>query len=380
MLGNVRGGAEVRAAPLLALLTIAGLGLLPGCRKPALPLARRFVRIDALLPLHPAWAQVVSLQRAEAAFAAAPREAATLQWAGSTMPQPFTPPVIVPQSLARERQNRIAEETSAYLSQVADFVRRRNQARIEREERAGRKQVDAQIAQEAATREEALRAANQIHARDLSRQLRALGFRDAALRSQIRVFTDQPLRDATLQHQTVRAQMDALTLQRDALLAYDPTEQVANEMEPKRQQLYADLHARLQKQLAALNQAGEDRLARARARLEKDMAPVSAASAPPAALKTPLRPLTLASLPETSSALHGAKMQVNAALARRLADWEAQRQRLIAVIRTDTAKAVEQVARRRHWALAPEGTPGATDATGEAAKALRIQWQQGAAQ
>ncbi len=73
-------------------------------------------------------------------------------------------------------------------------------------------------------------------------------------------------------------------------------------------------------------------------------------------------------------------MQVNAALARRRADWEAQRQRLIAVIRTDTAKAVEQVARRRQWTLAPEGTPGATDATGEAAKALRIQWQQGAAQ
>ena len=46
-------------------------------------------------------------------------------------------------------------------------------------------------------------------------------------------------------------------------------------------------------------------------------------------------------------------------------DWQALRKNLIAGIRTDTVKAVTQIARKEGWVVAPEGDPAAADVDAE---------------
>lgn len=378
MLERPHGGVWARGALRLAFLFIAWI-LAAGCRQaPALLPARHYVRLSALLPLHPDWAQIVSLQREEAALATAPTQAARLQWTASPLPGPFSPPKTLPLNLIRERQARLREDTDRYIAQLGTYLHDRNEAQITREERAGQKQVGAQIAQESAAREEQLRAENAIKAAVIARRIGRLGFRDVALQAQIRVLTDRPLVDARQQEQQVHAEIDRLAAQREALLTADVSAQVAREMQPRREQLLADLRARMQKQLNALNTSTTQRMQRVKARLEALAGSVPAESgiAPPTG-KAPPAPLTVSTWPQTTTAVQTAQAQVGAALAQRRASWQAQQARLMAVITKDTQEAIMQIARRQGWTLVSQGSPRATDATDAVAQALRTQWQQG---
>ncbi|HZT43409.1 MAG TPA: hypothetical protein VFA07_14670 [Chthonomonadaceae bacterium] len=378
MPARLHGGAWARRALRLAFLFIAWI-LVAGCRQaPTLLPARHYVRLNALLPLHPDWAQIVSLQREEAAFATAPAQAARLQWAAGPLPGPFTPPKTLPLNLIRERQARLREDTDRYIAQLGTYLHGRNEAQIAREERAGQKQVEAQVAQEAAAREEQLHAENALKAAAIERRIGRLGFRDVALRAQMRVLTDRPLVDARQQEQQVHNQIDSLTAQREALLTADVHSQVAREMQPRREQLRADLRARMQKQLDVLNTGMTERMQRVKARLEALARSVPSESniAPPTG-KAPLAPLTVTTWSSTAGAVQTAQAQVGTALAQKRADWQAQQARLMAVITKDTQEAVAQIARRQGWTLVPQGSPRATDATDSVAQALRAQWRQG---
>ena len=378
MSARFHGGEWARGALRLAFVFIAWI-LAAGCRQaPTLLSARHYVRLSALLPLHPNWAQIVSLQRKEAAFATASAQAARLQWAASPLPGPFSPPKTLPLNLIRERQARLREDTDHYIAQLGTYLHDRNAAQITREERAGQKQVEAQITQEAAAREEQLRAGNAIKAAVIARRIGRLGFRDVALRAQMRVLTDRPLVDARLQERQVHTEIDSLTAQREALLTADVSAQVAREIQPRREQLLTDLRARMQKQLDALNTSMTQRMQRVKARLEALAGSVPAESgiAPPTG-KAPPAPLTVSTWPQTVRAVRTAQAQVGAALTQRRADWQTQRARLMAVITKDTQEAVMQIARRQGWTLVPQGSLRATDATDAVAQALRTQWQQG---
>jgi len=352
--------------------------LAAGCRQaPALLTARHYVRLNALLPLHPDWAQIVSLQREEAAFAQAPAQAARLQWAASPLPAPFVPPKTVPINLIRERQARLREDTDRYIAQLGSYLHGRNEAQIAREEQAGQKQVSTQVAQEAAAREERLRAENALRAAALARRIGRLGFRDVALQAQMRVLTDRPLVDARQQERQVHAEMDRLSAQREALLSTDLRGQVAREMQPRQAQLLADLGARMKQQLDALNAAMAQRMQRVQARLEALAKTVPAESnTAPLAGAAPA-PLTLPAGAPTAGAAQRAQAQVAQALARQRARWQAQQAQMLAVITRDTQEAVQQIARRQGWTLVPQGSPRATDATDSVARALRAQWLQG---
>src|SRR5690242_14913393 len=118
--GN-QGGATARAALLLALFGM-GLAVGAGCRRETPPAALRSVRLEALLPQHPAWAQVKSLERTIAQFASAPAQAAGLQYATSPLPPPFTPPVALPANLGAERDRRIQEDARRYIRQLEDSL------------------------------------------------------------------------------------------------------------------------------------------------------------------------------------------------------------------------------------------------------------------
>ena len=79
--------------------------------------------------------------------------------------------------------------------------------------------------------------------------------------------------------------------------------------------------------------------------------------------------------PDLRAAQQTAQAQITAALARQKTAGSRQREQILALIRADTEQALQQIAARENWKLVPAGTPGATDATNDAAKALREQWQ-----
>ena len=79
--------------------------------------------------------------------------------------------------------------------------------------------------------------------------------------------------------------------------------------------------------------------------------------------------------PDLQAAQQTAQAQITTALAQQKTAGGRQREQILAVIRADTEQAVQQIAARENWKLVPPGTPGATDATSDAAKSLREQWK-----
>src|SRR4051812_28711072 len=111
-----RGGEVAKDAPLLALLsTTLLICVCAGCNRPALTLkGRQSVRIDALLPLHPAWAQVESLDRIRAQFAGQPPPNGVVAPDLPALPAAFPTPKDVPNSAPEQRLQRAEASSDQY--------------------------------------------------------------------------------------------------------------------------------------------------------------------------------------------------------------------------------------------------------------------------
>ncbi len=372
--GGRMSGRQNRLFVLALLSILAAVG--PGCRRAALVVtSRRYVRTDALLPLHPLWPQVAALDRAVLTLGAPRAGALEFAFPTQALPKPFTPPQVVPATLARSRQRRVEEDAQRYVAQLAEYLQARNEEALRREERAERKKTDAQFAQEVAAREEALRQEAARRAQEFDRRIRLLGFREIALRSQVKNYIDQPKADAQAQQQQVLAEISRLTAERDNL-ASDARPQAERELEARRRDLEAALKTRLAARQQELSRALNDRIAHEQARLANDSAPIpslESMSLPPGPRNaTPLL------LPAPSPAQPvNPQAQLDAFVAKQRPVWAAQRARLVDAIRVDIMNAVAQVARRDGWQLVAQGTPGAADATEIVQEPLRKQWRQG---
>ena len=359
----------LRFALCLALICLVGLGA--GCRRPAiLPAAPRVVRIESLLPLHPAWAQTQALNRIAAGLAPAnPALAANV----APLPPPFPFMQTTPQNLANERKKRIRDDADQYLTQLAAFLIADNAQRLARETRARQRQADAQYRRELETKVTELTAAAAKKRADLNRQINRLGYTAVAYESQGRIFIGQSQRDAKDNLKRVNQQIDELTAQRDAIPADFRSAAVA-QLQARRAALnrgVRDFETARATELAAELQ---DQLASRGQQLDNASSAITTfgetlpATPKPAAIPVPPPP-------DFRAVNQAAQAQITAALARQKSATDAQRERLTAVIRADTEQAVAQIAARENWKLVPAGTLGARDATDDAAKALREQWK-----
>src|SRR5690349_13015517 len=105
MLLRARGRAAVSETRLCAFFLILCV-VMTGCRsnqEPS-PRPRRFVRLDSLLTLHPAWNQVSALDQEAAQFSSVTLQAAALHYTPAPMPPPFVPPDTLPANLAKDRE------------------------------------------------------------------------------------------------------------------------------------------------------------------------------------------------------------------------------------------------------------------------------------
>lgn len=387
MLPTRQGGAVAWHAYHLALLALLAC-LAAGCRNsaPSLPAGRQYVRLDALLPLHPAWAQVQALEVAQARFPSAQAQASTLQYPIKPLPEVFTPPVTVPPSLADERDKRVQEDALHYVQQTEQALVAKNADILKRFERREQRQTQVQYSRALAERELQLSAANEQEAAQLEVRVNTLGFRQVALRTQIDAYTNRlyqdprnPIvQDVVRQEALISEQMNALEDQRKAVLARDVRAAAVQQLAAQKKQWQAESAARLAARKAELADSVKQQVEQARARLKNDIKPIPPlASAPLPPAEPNATPLPLPIAPDAPGAIRRAQGQLGAALAQERQAWQAQKEALLASIRADTSQAVAQIARKQGWNLVPGASQG-KDVTDQAAGALRAQWRQSA--
>ncbi len=386
MLPKTRGGAVARQASLLALLII---GILPetGCRKPQTPViaSRRFVRLEALLPLHPAWTQVQALDAAQARLAAAQKQASGLKYPLTPLPEVFIPPITVPPSLAQERDKRVQEDARHYVEQTEQALQGKNADIVRQFERDEQRQQEARYTRALADRELELSGINEREAAGLEKQINALGFRQVALRSQIDAYTNRlnqdtrnpVVQDVVRQEALISEKMNALANQRTIVLARKEHAQAIKDLIPQKQIWLAESGARLQARKTELAKSVQQQVEQARARLGQDIKPIPplASTLPPSNPQATPLPLPLA--PDAPRTIGQAQGQMTAAMMQERGVWQTQRDALLAAIRADTAQAAVQISRKQGWALVP-AEQSKTDATEQVASALRAQWRQNA--
>src|SRR5579871_1560666 len=398
MLPKTWGGAGTQAASLLALLYTLWLSFSGiGCQPPAAPaLPRRTVRMQALLPLHPAWAQMVALDRdlAQIHNGVAPGDTAPFQVAPPAL---FALDTAPPPALAQQREALVEADMQAYLDQLGVALKSREEGALARivepPKPAGpsaetlRHQAEVEnIAQE-------LRDKAALQAAPLKSELVTLNFRAVVLQSQIdaattlfpNVLRNQPLFDAQLQMAEVNRQIDVKTTQIDGLEKADFLGEAEYYLRDEKgfvpvpeETPQQRLARRRAEQRALLDREREQALAKAKAELKAQPAPLPELTGGPAQPQNP-RAVSLSPFvaPDMPAAFAKAQAQVDAARAREHTLHEAEKARLLAQIRADTEKAILQIARQQGWVFVPEGQ-SREDWTEPVAQALRAQWTPGA--
>lgn len=369
----------VRVLALALLVPVGGAG----CSHPPLLAApHRYVRVDALLPLHPSWDQIRALDRELARLKTAPAQSGAFQYEPYPALPVFTPRISSPTNLAVERAQQVKEDAKRYVASVTNTVRNSNRSILAIERRREQRRIDAAVAARVADATQEMRNVNAVRMFAIAERLRSLAFRDIVVQSQIQDLEQahtrdlKPLRDAQAEHAAIVAEAARLRAENAALRAQD----VATTIARKRDAFYREERARSDERIAKreeeLNAELQDKVAAAMSK-QRDTAipaPVAPRLPPPDPRATPL-PLP----PEPQVTLVSASSRVQSALARQSALWVAQRKALIDEIRLDTMKSVQQAANRRGWKLENAPAPGVADGTTEMADDLRAQWTIGKA-
>ena len=337
---------------------------------------QHFVRIDTLIPLHPASSQIAFQDKTTAAIIASAETLTTPQPAArKPLPERFAVGVLVPPSMAREREQRIASDARRYLALLEDSLTRRNEEILEREQRVSNRQTALEIEAEQFQREQELRAQYERERTELKRQRLQMELRQVVLRSQERAFIGMMRSDATLQLNQAKNRIAALDVQLEQKDTRKIPVFVAATMSKFKQDRETELMRRLANRKKRLKEETANRVAREQLRLDTESESIPElqtsvlASAAPA--DKPLPPL------ETSSAAPFAATKPNLRIALSQAQTEQStlRTKWLAVLRADTEKAVAQIAVREGWKLVRQGTSNATDYTAKAADALKAQWK-----
>lgn len=361
------------ALPLLVIIGGAG------CSHPSLPVApHRYVRLDALLPLHPSWSQIQSMDRELARLKTAPQQAGPLRYEPHAAVPIFVPRATTPANMAKERAAQIDLDAKRYLESLRGSLASVNRSVLAVERRREQRRVDAAVAVRLADEAKRLQGIIDVKLFAIRERLKSLVLRDIVVKSQIQDLAQAhavditPLRTAQAEHADILKEVARLRAEDAALRAQD----VAIETQRKRDTFYREETARSRERIAKreteLKAEMEDKLNLAM-RQQRDTAipPPAVPVLPPVDPRTTPLPLPVNAGP----ALVSASARVQPVLNRQAAIWEAQRTTIIDEIRADTRKAVQQVALERGWKLDPGPSPGALDGTKEAADALRAQWQ-----
>ena len=385
MLPTKWGETAARSVTLFALLAALSCFAV-GCKNaaPTLVSTRGYVRLEALLPLHPAWAQVQALDAAQARFPAAQVQASALKYPLTPLPVVFTPPVTVPPSLAAERDRRVQEDSLHYVQQTEQALTAKNIDIMKRFEQQEQRQTEGIYSRALAERELKLSVANEQEAKALAARIDTLGFRLVTLRIQVDAYTSRlnqdprnpVVQDAVRQEALVSEQMNALEEERKTVADRKVRPVAEQQLAAQRRQWQEESAVRLKSRKMELADSVLQQVEQARTRLKNAIKPMpSLANILPPTVNPQATPLPLPVAPDAPVAIGHAQAQLSAAMVQEQRAWQAQRQALLTAIRADTAQAVAQIARKEGWDLLPAGSAG-KDLTTQAAGIVRAQWRQ----
>jgi hypothetical protein len=371
------------AAHCIRSLVLLILGLLggAGCSHPPLLAApHRYVRLDALLPLHPSWAQIRSLDREIARLKTAPAQSGEFHYQPHPGMPVIVPRAVTPANMAAQRAAQVDRDATRYVESLRKSLDEANQATMSLARRREQRRVEAAVAARLAEAGKNLRNENEVRSFAILQRLRDLTFKDIVVRSRIQDLAQahsrdtRLLRDAQSEHAGNLAEMERLRTENRDLLAQDVSRITAR----LRDKFYAEEEAQAKERLAKreeeLGMEKLDKLTAAMRQQRNTAIPAPVAPELPAVdpHATPL-PLPI----EPATTLVTSRSHVQSALNVQAAVWQIQRTSLVDEIRADTRKAVQQVALRRGWKLVEGPAPGAVDGTDEAADDLRQQWRIG---
>lgn len=325
-----------------------------------------------LLPLHPLWSRSIILQQR----LPEQKTGGNLHVPGHVfhpLPPPLAEPGALPPDLTRERQRRLEADARQYVQQLEEFLRQRASDALARLERAERKAIDARMTDARERRIAAETEENRKQAQQLTGEITRLRIRRIAFESQIRTFKGQPRADAQKQLGILDARIAALEAERTRKLD-DVRPRIFQEIEQQREQLLQELAEKIRARRAAEEHTIAEALSGARERLRFEaeaLAPLSLPeqNAPHPQAVSQLHEPASRTTQKTQHALQRAWQNNRTA-------QEAQHRRLLARIRADTEKTVQQIALQEGWIPVPPGTPGAPDRTEQVAQTLRRIWHQ----
>lgn len=374
--GGSEGEAAARGILLLAFFLLFAAGL-SGCRSAAPAVPRYFVRLEDLISLHPLWKQYFAQERTRLVF---PTAVATtvLSGTGTRLPAPFAPQEVTPLRPTITQLRPFEDNTRAYLSRVVERLRRNNRRILTREERAERERIEEELEALRLKLETAYRAENLKEIRRIEREIYLLGFREVVYRAQARVLADQPLIDARIQLEQVERQI-AANRERAAALPDTVQPKVQAEVNKERSARLDVLDQKLQDRQEKLDQTA-DRLEQQlsqRPVITEERLLANRASIPPITRPQAVSPPTLALPPASDQTPDFLRAQALVQAAETVSrDSPAARQsRWMALIREETRRAVEEIARREGWQPVIVETPGVFDRTEIVAESLRNYWR-----
>lgn len=383
MLLSVQGEGTAHKALLLALLIllITSGGLIQGCKQPVLgSAAHQSVRVETLLSLHPAWAQVVTLDRTINQFAHRIPVQEVIASPLPPMPPNLSAPPPLPPTIVQDRQQRTRDYETQYLQQLAETLRLQDEIYLTRLARRLEKEAESQYQKDLAERTAAIRAGRLREAKDLDRQITILQFKDVAFQSQLRAYSsnEQAYSDADLQHKRIEVLIKELSTKADILVSAAIISDLAKTaLATRRQelQLQAEKQVEQERQDLAAKRAEHIKQEQGKLTSDPDLIPSIETTPMPQAeeKETPLAPLSSAL---SEGGMREAENVVKSALTEQQKSWQAQRERLIATIRADTQQAINQIAQERKWLLVPPGTPHSQDVTDIVKPLLQTQWKQ----
>ena len=379
MLPRERCGTP-RYVPTIALLTPV-LFWGAGCsRPPTLIAPHRYVRLDALLPLHPSWAQIQALDREVARLKTAPAQAGSFDYEPYPALPVFVPRVSTSANAGAERAAQVDREAKRYIDSLSKSLDAVNQSLLGVERRREQRRVDAAVAARIADLKKQLQAENDLKLFAIQQELRKLTFRDIVVNSRIQDLAQahtrdmRPLREAQAEHETILADIGKLNTANSAIVDQDVVKEAGRKRDAYYREEQAKSRQRLAKRAGELNADRQEKVAAAlKQQRVTPIPPLASRELPPVDPHSTPLPLPA----EAAISVQPAAARLMPALNKQAMLWETQRSNLVSEIRADTSKAVQQVALRRGWKLVPGPELGAEDGTSEAAEAVRGQWQAG---
>ena len=360
-------------------LFVAGMS---GCKPAASPVVQhKRVQLDALLPFHPLWAQVVGLDRTTTNLLQRGAVSGTVGSALSPLPPTLEIPPAVPATVAEARGSRSRGYENEYLRQLAETLKMQDDIYLARLERLQDKDAEARYLKELADRVASIRVERLRQAEVLDRQITRLRFRDVPLQVQLKVYTDQAAKDAQTQHDLLTAQIDKLTRDAETLVSASIISDLAvNDLKGRREALLLDARKQLDERSRQLAHEREAHLQKEAGRLTYISEPVPSISRIELPDPGPEQaPLALSPLQMEQSAMVAADVTVESSRVQQTAIWRMERDALVQAIRGDTEQAIRQIATKQGWDVEFGNVHDARvlpDVTEEMKVLLRSQWQQ----